>query len=59
MSDLEENGEAVLENEYGKFQVKIHEINDERGDAKVELLEDTQFAEEGDSSWVLLKNLSV
>ena len=50
MSDLQI--EATLRNEYGEFNVIANEMNTRKSLVKVTLIEDTPFAEKGDSSWV-------
>jgi hypothetical protein len=60
MTDL--NIEATLKNKYGEFDVVVNEMDlKELGNelAKVTLLEDTPFAEKGDSSWVEVENVDV
>lgn len=49
--------EATLENEYGTFQIVVNEIDTRKELALVVLLEDTPFAEKGDSSWVDISNV--
>lgn len=52
MSDQDLNIEVELTNDYGTFDAVVNEIDTKKDQCRVTLLEDTSFAEKGDSSWV-------
>lgn len=55
MTDLEI--EATLTNEYGEYDIVVNEIDTRESLALAVLLENTPFAEKGDSSWVPIEQV--